>query len=116
MYSSSIGFHIAIIIVKIKNFYSYAMYLNDIDAIKRQFKRAHGYFLDIDHPKTLNEKMQWLKINDRTPKLTLYADKYAVRDFYEVQVWRRWTCSFGISHKRLEANYKRSYARISIYN
>jgi hypothetical protein len=81
MYSSNIGFRIAIIIVKIRNFYSYSMYLNDIEAVKKQFKRAHGYHLDIDHPKTFNEKMQWLKINDRTPNKTFYADKYAVRDY-----------------------------------
>ena len=81
MYSSNIGFHISIFIVEIKNYYSFAMYLNDVDGIKRQFKRAHGYLIDIDHPKTFNEKIQWLKVNDRTPNHTLLADKYSVRDF-----------------------------------
>lgn len=81
MYSSNLGFHLAIIMVRIKNYYSHAIYLNDREAVKRQFKSAHGYPLDIDNPKTLNEKMQWLKLNDRTPKHTLYADKYTVRDF-----------------------------------
>lgn len=49
--------------------------------IKRQFKRAFGKDLDLVNPKTLNEKMQWLKIHEHDPFSTICADKYAVREF-----------------------------------
>lgn len=49
--------------------------------IKRSFRRAFGYELDLNNPMSLNENIQWLKINDRTPLHTLRADKYIVRDY-----------------------------------
>ncbi len=48
---------------------------------KREFKKAFGYKLDLKNPSTLNEKIQWLKLNDRTPLHTKCADKYAVREY-----------------------------------
>lgn len=35
--------------------------------------------LNINHPKTYNEKLQWLKLNDRNPKYPSLVDKYEVR-------------------------------------
>ena len=37
--------------------------------------------LDLDNPKTLNEKLQWLKIHERKPEYTTMVDKFAVRDY-----------------------------------
>ena len=37
--------------------------------------------LDIISPKSFNEKLQWLKLYDRTPRYTDLVDKYAVRDY-----------------------------------
>ena len=48
---------------------------------KWEFKRFQGYKLDLKNPVTLNEKIQWLKLNDRTPLHTKCADKYAVREY-----------------------------------
>ena len=36
--------------------------------------------LNLKSPKTFNEKLQWLKLYDRRPEYTIYADKYAVRE------------------------------------
>ena len=41
-------------------------------------KREH---LDLDNPKTFNEKIQWLKIYDRNPLYTLLVDKYLVKEW-----------------------------------
>ena len=49
--------------------------------LKLAFKAEMGYPLNLEHPKTYNEKMQWLKIYDRKPEYILYADKYLVRDY-----------------------------------
>lgn len=38
-----------------------------------------GYALDLSDPVSLNEKINWLILNDRTPLHTLCADKYRVR-------------------------------------
>lgn len=37
--------------------------------------------LDLNNPITLNEKIQWLKLNDRNPKYSILVDKYAARDY-----------------------------------
>ena len=52
---------------------------------KIYFKYVLGYKLNLKEPKTLNEKLQWLKLyywaND--PKAVQCADKYAVRSYIE---------------------------------
>jgi hypothetical protein len=45
------------------------------------FRLYVGYTLNLEHPKTFNEKLQWLKLNDRTDLHTLCADKLAVREY-----------------------------------
>ena len=47
----------------------------------RQFKTILKYDLNLNDPITFNEKIQWLKLYDRTPMLTQCADKYKVREF-----------------------------------
>jgi len=37
--------------------------------------------LDLKNPKTFNEKLQWLKINDRRPEYINMVDKYAAKEF-----------------------------------
>ena len=55
--------------------------LSDEKLLKRAFKKSFGYDIDFDNPITFSEKIQWLKLYDRTPLLTQCADKYKVRDF-----------------------------------
>jgi len=54
--------------------------------VKIKFKRINGIFPDIKNPKTLNEKIIWLKLNDRTALHTQCADKYAVRDYVSEKI------------------------------
>lgn len=53
---------------------------------KRKFKRLLGYSLNLDAPKTFNEKLQWLKLHERTPLHTQCADKYRVRAHVEKKI------------------------------
>ena len=55
--------------------------LDDAEYVSGQFKYRVGYELDLKNPKTLNEKIQWLKLYDRKPEYTLLADKFAVRQY-----------------------------------
>ena len=48
--------------------------------LKVMFYHRLGYWPDLKHPRSFNEKLQWLKLHDHNPKYTLYADKYAVRE------------------------------------
>ena len=40
-----------------------------------------GKRLELDPPRTFNEKLQWLKLHDRRPEQTRWVDKYEVRKF-----------------------------------
>lgn len=42
--------------------------------------------LDLNNPKTFNEKMQWLKIYNALPIKTRLADKYLVRDWIKEKI------------------------------
>ena len=46
-----------------------------------RFRNAFGYELDLNNPKTYNEKLQWLKLNDRNPLYTTLVDKYEVKKY-----------------------------------
>jgi hypothetical protein len=48
---------------------------------RRLFKSVLGYEPDFENPKTLNEKMCWLKLHDHRDFCTMVADKYRVRDY-----------------------------------
>ncbi len=53
----------------------------DDEFLKRLFKSRLKYDLDLDNPKTFNEKLQWLKLHDRKPEYTIMVDKYKVREY-----------------------------------
>lgn len=61
-------------------------YMPDELHIKLKFKKHLGYKLDLKNPKTLNEKINWLKLYDRTELHTKAADKYAVREYIEKKI------------------------------
>ena len=49
--------------------------------LKREFYSSLGYRLDLEKPRSFNEKIQWKKLYDRNPLLPLTADKYRVRSY-----------------------------------
>lgn len=50
-------------------------------ALKNWYRKAAGKELDLDDPRTFNEKIQWIKLNYRDPLMSELSDKYLVRDF-----------------------------------
>ncbi len=81
-YTGRVGFYLFLFIVKI-----YKLCVNyiwpDKYYLKKKFKFYHGYDLDWNNLKSLNEKMQYFKIYDRNPKYVNLSDKYKARDFFE---------------------------------
>lgn len=59
----------------------YLNFIPDEEYVKKVYKIKLGKTPDLDNPKTLNEKLQWLKLYDHNPIYTTLADKYAVRDY-----------------------------------
>ncbi len=54
--------------------------MSDEKLLKKMFKATMGRELDLEDPKTFNEKIQWLKLYNRRPEYIIMADKYKVRD------------------------------------
>jgi len=55
--------------------------MSDKYFLKVKWKRCMGYELDLKHPKTFNEKLQWLKLYDRKPEYTIMVDKYRAKQW-----------------------------------
>ena len=55
--------------------------LNDKTYAKLKYKENTGNRLDLERPTTFNEKIWWLKLNNRNPLLTTCTDKYKVREY-----------------------------------
>jgi hypothetical protein len=49
--------------------------------LKYRYKLETGFDLEIDNPKTFNEKLQWLKLNGYKPGYTKYTDKAQFKDY-----------------------------------
>ncbi len=54
------------------------------------YNRAMKAELDLDNPKTFNEKIQWMKLYDSTPIKTRLADKYLVRDWVTEKIGEKY--------------------------
>lgn len=49
--------------------------------LKIRFRLEVGEKLDLNNPKTFNQKLQWLKLYNRKPEYTTMVDKYAVKEY-----------------------------------
>lgn len=49
--------------------------------LKIAYKMKFGKKLNLDNPKTFNEKIQWLKLNDRKDIYTIMVDKYEAKKY-----------------------------------
>lgn len=49
--------------------------------IQYKFRKQMGYAPNLKHPKTFNEKLQWMKLHDRNPLYNTLVDKYEVKQY-----------------------------------
>lgn len=54
---------------------------NDALYLKMEYYFQTGRRLNLNNPKSYNEKLQWLKIHDRKPEYTQMVDKAGVKDY-----------------------------------
>lgn len=55
--------------------------MDDERFLRLAWKVKMGGPLNIDNPQTFNEKLQWLKLNDRKPIYSTMVDKYDAKDY-----------------------------------
>lgn len=55
--------------------------MSDEDYLKKLFKANMGYELNLENPRTFNEKLQWLKLYDHRPEYTIMVDKFLVKEY-----------------------------------
>lgn len=65
---------------------SHPRWMSDKYFLKVQWKQIMGSKLDLKHPVTFNEKLQWLKIYDHNPLYTSLVDKLAVKKWVAEKV------------------------------
>lgn len=67
---------------------SHGFYKNwsDERILKRLYKLKLHKELDLENPKTYNEKLQWLKIHDRNPEYSRMVDKIEAKNFIAEKV------------------------------
>lgn len=53
----------------------------DREYLERYFRAVMGYELNLSNPRTYNEKLQWLKLNDRRNIYTMMVDKYEAKNY-----------------------------------
>lgn len=55
--------------------------LSDKQFLRLMYWARVGEYLDLQNPRTFNEKLQWLKLYNRKPEYTQMADKYETKKY-----------------------------------
>ena len=60
---------------------TFARCYSDRKFLEALFPLRVGYKLNLENPRTFNEKLQWLKLYDRRPEYTQMVDKYDAKEY-----------------------------------
>lgn len=60
---------------------NFGRWIPDSLYLKLLFRIKMGYRLNLKHPKTFSEKLQWLKLYNQRGEFTQMVDKYAVKEY-----------------------------------
>lgn len=77
------------ILIKVENILAiHGLYnkLSDERYLKKRYKAHLGHELNLEQPIRFNEKLQWLKLNDRCSDYIIMADKCKVKDYVAEQI------------------------------
>lgn len=58
--------------------------------LRYMYKKIMGRRLNLKHPKTFNERLQWLKIHDRNPIYTKLVDKYEAKRIIRKKIGKKY--------------------------
>lgn len=72
-------------------------YVSDELFLKVQFRLAVGYWPNLKNPKSLNEKIQWLKLHTHFKEYSTLVDKYEVKKFVTKRIGKKYVIpTYGI--------------------
>lgn len=81
-------------------------YIPDSVILKYDYKKVFGRELDLKHPKTLNEKLQWLKLNNRNPFYSKLVDKYEVKNIVASKIGAQYIVpTIGVYNKFADIDF-----------
>lgn len=60
---------------------SFGEKMSDERYLKKKYRLFMNKKLNLNDPKTFNEKLQWLKLYNRKPEMVMMADKYLAREY-----------------------------------
>lgn len=66
-----------------RNLYGFLNLLPDSIVVRLQYYASLGRWPNLKNPQRYTEKLEWYKLNYRTPLMTQCADKYRVREYIE---------------------------------
>lgn len=82
-------------------------FLSDATYLKWLFRHNMGYKLNLDHPKSFSEKLQWLKLHDKHPEYTRLVDKVEVKDYIASLVGDKYVIpTIGVWNKVEDIDWK----------
>lgn len=84
--TSEIGYLLLFPFARVYYFFLHKKYLSPEKFTRKRFKKNLGYELNLENPITLNEKINWLKLNYNNPIGSKLADKYEVRKYIEEKI------------------------------
>ena len=71
------------------------------------FKKRLGYAMNWKNPQSFNQKLQWMKLYDRNPLYSKYADKVEVRDFVSKTIGDQYLIPcLGVYEKAEDIDYQ----------
>lgn len=72
-------------------------WLPDEAYLRLAYRAVFGKKLDLENPRSFNEKLQWLKLYDRNPDYTRMVDKYAAKAYIAEKVgWEYVVPALGV--------------------
>ncbi|NLB65700.1 MAG: glycosyltransferase [Lentisphaerae bacterium] len=83
---TDLGFELLFPLVRLRDYFARERWRSDKASIDRQFLETFGRPMNWEEPRTLNEKLNWMKVYYRDQRLRDAADKVAVRDLVRERV------------------------------
>lgn len=77
-------------------------FISDKKFIELQYRLKTGQTLNLAHPTTYNEKIQWMKLYYQNPLLRQCVDKYEVREYVKDKIGQLYLIPIIGMHERLE--------------
>ena len=74
--------------------------MSDEKYLSMMYKKMLNKTLNLKNPVTFNEKLQWLKLNDRNPKYIRLVDKYEVKEYIKETIGEQYVIpTIGVYNK-----------------